>query len=223
MRVAELSRRSGVSVASIKYYLREGLLPPGERTGPNQARYTEDHIRRLRLVRALLDVGGLSVAGAREILGAVDSDDIPLHEVLGVTQVAVTPVPARTDDAARSRAATTVDDLVTRRGWRVSRGNPGRRAAVEILATWDRLHHGPDPAGLDVQAQAAENVARHEVRSVGGGAPREQTVESSVLGMVLGGSLLTALRAMAQESASAEVLGVPLATASGPAEAADGG
>ena len=37
MRVAELSRRTDVSVASIKYYLREGLLPAGERTGPNQA------------------------------------------------------------------------------------------------------------------------------------------------------------------------------------------
>ncbi len=41
MRVAELSRRSGVSVASIKYYLREGLLPPGELTSPNQAHYGE--------------------------------------------------------------------------------------------------------------------------------------------------------------------------------------
>ena len=47
MRIAELSRRSGVSVPTIKYYLREGLLAAGERTGPNQARYDEAHLRRL--------------------------------------------------------------------------------------------------------------------------------------------------------------------------------
>ena len=29
MRLAELSERSGVPTATIKYYLREGLLPPG--------------------------------------------------------------------------------------------------------------------------------------------------------------------------------------------------
>ncbi|CAA9274079.1 MAG: Regulatory protein MerR, partial [uncultured Actinomycetospora sp.] len=74
MRVAELSRRTGVSVASIKYYLREGLLPPGERTSPNQASYGDDHVRRLRLVRALIDVGGLSVVGTRDVLAAIDDD-----------------------------------------------------------------------------------------------------------------------------------------------------
>lgn len=29
MRIGELSRRTGVPVPTIKYYVREGLLPPG--------------------------------------------------------------------------------------------------------------------------------------------------------------------------------------------------
>src|ERR1700716_801088 len=45
MRMAELSAESGVPVATIKYYLREGLLPPGERTSRNQARYDDVHVR----------------------------------------------------------------------------------------------------------------------------------------------------------------------------------
>ncbi|GMA88788.1 hypothetical protein GCM10025868_40380 [Angustibacter aerolatus] len=45
-------------VATVKYYLREGLLPPGTPTSRTQAQYDEEHVRRLRLVRALLDVGG---------------------------------------------------------------------------------------------------------------------------------------------------------------------
>ena len=72
MRIAELSRRSGVPVPTIKYYLREGLLPGGTPTGRNQADYDERHLHRLRLVRALVDVGQVSIAGAREVLGAVD-------------------------------------------------------------------------------------------------------------------------------------------------------
>ncbi len=46
MRISELSRRSGVSIPTIKYYLRDGLLPAGRATAANQADYDEDHLRR---------------------------------------------------------------------------------------------------------------------------------------------------------------------------------
>ena len=206
MRVAELSRRTGVSVASIKYYLREGLLHPGERTGPNQAAYGDDHVRRLRLVRALIDVGGLSVAATRAVLAAVDDDGVGLHRALGVAQSAVTPVPAAVADEATERATKLVDDLVARRGWRIHPHNPGRRAAIEILATCDRLDSPGLPSGLDVYADAMESLARHEVDDVVGRDDRESTVEGAVIGMVLGGSLVTAVRSMAQEAASARHL-----------------
>ena len=68
MRISELSSRSGVPVATIKYYLREGLLPAGERTSATQARYGDAHVERLRLVRALVDVPVIASGGA----GAVE-------------------------------------------------------------------------------------------------------------------------------------------------------
>ncbi|MDN6137018.1 MAG: MerR family transcriptional regulator [Corynebacterium sp.] len=37
--MAELSRITGVSVSTIKYYVREGLLAPGEAISKNQALY----------------------------------------------------------------------------------------------------------------------------------------------------------------------------------------
>ncbi|MGB8946164.1 MAG: MerR family transcriptional regulator, partial [Streptomyces sp.] len=83
MRIGELSRRTGVPVPTIKYYVREGLLPPGELSSPNQAHYGETHERRLRLIRALLEVGGLKVSAIAEVLGAVDDPGRPLHKVLG--------------------------------------------------------------------------------------------------------------------------------------------
>ena len=44
VRIAELSSRSGTSIPSIKFYLREGLLPSGEATGATRARYDESHV-----------------------------------------------------------------------------------------------------------------------------------------------------------------------------------
>ncbi|WP_285649012.1 MerR family transcriptional regulator [Actinomycetospora sp. NBRC 106375] len=207
--MGELSRRSGVSVPSIKYYLREGMLPAGERTGPNQADYGEDHVRRLRLVRALLDVGGLSVAAAKEVLAAVDGD-VPLYEALGAAQDAVVTVPGGVSDEAAAEARAKVDGLVARRGWRVTEANPGRRAAADVLATYARLGWPQFGEAIDDYAAAMEQLAAREVESVlsgtdGGG--RERAVEGAVTGTVLGGSLLLALRVMAQADASARLLG----------------
>jgi DNA-binding transcriptional MerR regulator len=58
-------------VPAIKYHLREGLLPAGERTSPNQVRYDGRHVHRLRLIHALLEVGELSVADACDVLADV--------------------------------------------------------------------------------------------------------------------------------------------------------
>ncbi|MFC7478903.1 MerR family transcriptional regulator [Luedemannella flava] len=91
MRIAELSRRSATSIPSIKYYLREGLIPGGRTTGRNQADYDEAHVRRLRLIRALVDVGGLSIAAVRDVLAAVDNPDLPGHDLLGIAHHAVSP------------------------------------------------------------------------------------------------------------------------------------
>jgi DNA-binding transcriptional MerR regulator len=207
MRIGELSRRTGVSVASIKYYLREGLLPAGELTSPNQARYGEEHVRRLRLVRALVDVGGLTIAGTRDVLAAVDADDVALHEVLGRTQGALLGEPAVTEDDTATRAAKLLDELVARRGWRVGEENPGRRAAVEILATSERLGTEVLVALLDTYAEALEPLAAREVEAVVARGDREDVVESAVLGTVLGAGLINALRTMAHESASAGLAG----------------
>jgi DNA-binding transcriptional MerR regulator len=59
VRLAELSRRSGVPRSTIKFYIREGILPPGDRKARNQALYGEGHVERLALIRALREVAGL--------------------------------------------------------------------------------------------------------------------------------------------------------------------
>ena len=125
MRIAELSGRSGVPVPTIKYYLREGLLPPGESTQRNQARYDERHLQRLRLVRVLLDVGGLPIAAIRDLLADLDRPDPNLHHALGRALKSASPQPdAEPVDADLALAESEVDALVERRGWRVAAPRP---------------------------------------------------------------------------------------------------
>ncbi|MEJ2863116.1 MerR family transcriptional regulator [Actinomycetospora flava] len=215
MRIGDLSRETGVSVASIKYYLREGLLPPGERTSPNQARYDEAHVRRLRLIRALVDVGGLSIAGTRTVLAAVEDPHVSLHDALGTAQAAVMTRTEPVEDDAAARAEQAVAALIERRGWITNERNPGWRTAVDVLATLERLG-GEKVAGLlDVYAEAMEAVAPHEVEAVVVDEDRERSVERMVVGIVLGGALMTALRGMAEASVSAHRSGQAAADRAG--------
>jgi DNA-binding transcriptional MerR regulator len=209
MRVGELSRRSGVSVASIKYYLREGLLPPGERTSPNQAAYGEAHVHRLRMVRALIDVGGLSVAATRDVLAAVDDPDVPLYVALGRASSTTTAPddPADVADEAWAAAERTLAAAVDAHGWAVSAENPAWHTAVGVLATYARLGDDDLSAQLGLYMQVMEEVARREVAVVVDRSDRARTVEGVVVGTVLGDTLLAAVRRLAQQHCSLELLG----------------
>jgi DNA-binding transcriptional MerR regulator len=204
MRMAELSRSTGVPVATIKYYLREGLLPRGAvTTSPNQAQYGEEHVRRLALVRSLVEVGGLSIAAVRKVLTAIDDPAVPLHDTLGLTIAAAdAPVPA-VDDALHAAAAERIDAVVAERGWRLSPDPVARRAAIDVLATMQRVT-GDRLTGLaDVYAEAAERIAEADLDTVTAVESPETRVETALVGTVLGERLFAALRRLAQEHVSA--------------------
>ena len=110
MRISALATAAGLPLATVKYYLREGLLHPGVASSATQASYDETHVRRLRLIRALLGPVGLSVQQARTILSLVDDPGDDLYATLGQAVGALPPTadiaPAGdTDPYPRARAA----------------------------------------------------------------------------------------------------------------------
>jgi len=89
MRISQLSAQSGIPVATIKFYLRENLLHDGARTSATQAQYDESHVARIRLIRALMGPGGLSIAAAYRVIKAIDEPPDSVHQLLGIAANAV--------------------------------------------------------------------------------------------------------------------------------------
>jgi DNA-binding transcriptional MerR regulator len=83
MRMSELAERTGLPVATIKFYLRERLLMPGTAVSATRADYGEQHVRRAVIVRALTESVGLSVHQAREIFRLIDDHEDDLFDTLG--------------------------------------------------------------------------------------------------------------------------------------------
>jgi DNA-binding transcriptional MerR regulator len=200
MKISELSTRTGVPVATIKYYLRERLLPEGERSAPTQAAYGERHVERLRVVRALIE-SGVSVAETRRVLDALDDPPASPHDLLGAAHAAVLP-PAESD-----LDVSAAERLVGGLGWQ-----PGM-CDDQVLGGVARALHGLDRAGFDVPEvvmstylDAIGRIARAEIAGVPTVSP-EAAVRYVVLGSVLVEPLLLALRRVAEQIASAERFG----------------
>jgi DNA-binding transcriptional MerR regulator len=199
MRMSELSATSGVSVATIKFYLREGLVPAGERTSPNQALYNNAHLDRLRLVRALIDLGGLGVTAVRRVLAAVDDTAMPVEQTFGIAQHALpNPLPDL-PGAPPGHGSEILDALVVAEGWLVEDANPGRAMVEKVLDTYESLGHPELASTISAYARAAAIVANADLDAVALQGDRAGMAQVVVVGTVLGDTLAAGLRRMAQE------------------------
>lgn len=195
--MAELAARSGLTVATIKYYLREGLLPAGVATGATRATYDESHVHRLRLIRALTDVAGMSLETVREVLAGIEQAGT-LHDAVGSAHTRLGTLP---DQSASAGSLQAVDDLLARHGWELAPDSPQRTVLAHSLDTLAALDFPLDVAILDSYAAAMASIATAEVASVLA-EDREQSAERAVIGTVLQEPVLLAIRRIAQENAS---------------------
>jgi DNA-binding transcriptional MerR regulator len=163
--------------------------------GTIRAVYDDSHVRRLRLIRALVGSGGLSLARVHEVLATLDEPAAGTHSVLGSAQYGLGPAIPEPTDASRRR----VDDLLGRLGWKVYADAPARAAALDALDAVD--NELPDDL-LDTYADSVGRIGKAEVSSL----PDDpaEALERAVVVTVLGEPVLLALRRLAQENASAE-------------------
>jgi DNA-binding transcriptional MerR regulator len=72
MRMRDLEKASGVGRETIRYYIREGLLPEPDKASRNSARYSDEHVARLKAIKRLQEERFLPLAVIRELLEADD-------------------------------------------------------------------------------------------------------------------------------------------------------
>lgn len=197
MRISELVERTGVPLATVKFYLREGMLPPGTAVTATRSEYGDEHVRRLRLIRALSDVAGLPLQRVKDVLALIDGPGGTLYNTLGRAVAALPPyVP---DDGAsdypHARAALEA----------IGQVYDPRFAAVAQL---DRALAAVEAAGipltddrLAVYAEHLRAMAEYDLDRMPDG-DREAQLGYAVLGTALYDPVVAALRRLAHQDAA---------------------
>ncbi len=72
MKIGEVARRAGVSVDTVRFYERRGILPPAPRRASGYRMYSEATTQRIGFARTLQSLG-LSLDEIVEMLAAVDA------------------------------------------------------------------------------------------------------------------------------------------------------
>jgi DNA-binding transcriptional MerR regulator len=203
MRISELSERSGVPVATVKFYIREGMLPRGEAVSATRAEYGDEHLARLRLIAALADVRGLPLTRVRDILHLIDEPAASPLETLGRAVGALPPyVDAQRRDHPRARAA------IAELGLTYDADFTAVAQLDDALSALEAAGLDASPAVLRRYADAMRTVAADEVAPMAD-MPIGEAVSYAVLGTALYEPVMLALRRLAHhhllvEGSSAE-------------------
>src|SRR5271166_5648227 len=83
--VSDLADRSGLPVSTIRYYVREGLIPAGQHLSRTRIRYDGKHLKALETVKSLREAG------------------VPLTQIRD-RAIPVRPTPGSPDDSAIAQA-----------------------------------------------------------------------------------------------------------------------
>ncbi len=183
LKIAGLAERAGIPVATIKYYIREGLLPRGVATAATQATYGAEHLHRLRLIRLLTEVGGLTLSRAHAVFDAMDESSTAdaLH-ALGPAGLTEPNLPLNE-----------VDGFVGDLRWRVAPDAPARLTLARSLAELRAAGYEVDASVFRPHARAADWLVSEEAEVTG------PALGDTVAAEVIFGAALMALRRMSRE------------------------
>lgn len=203
MRISELSGRSGASIPTIKFYVREGLLAPGRVTRGRHAEYDEDHVSRIHLIKTLTVMGRMTISAARDALRAIDERGIEVRGLCSVVNDALFGEPAATADLPlQGGVRQRIDAFIAQLGWQVDDESPSRVTLSQVFTALERL--GGDGAHADVEALApyalaAARLADLEQRALPRSVDSSQEAGRAVARAVLHEVALSVLRRMARE------------------------
>jgi DNA-binding transcriptional MerR regulator len=197
MQLKELSGQTGISAASIKYYLREGLLPAGQTVHATRAQYSAKHVERLELIQALRRIVGLNIEQIRSLLKMAD-DGAPRLALLAAVQRVVLDLdtPAAGNGDLHAPAA---DAVVRLRNW-PDYPSDARNALNAHLELMKSLNVPVSVDVLDTYSKAMDDVAGLDIAATTAPGSVDQLILTAAVGMHMHSQLLLKLLALAQAS-----------------------
>jgi DNA-binding transcriptional MerR regulator len=209
MQISELVRRADVPLATVKFYIREGMLPPGRTTSATRADYDEQHLARLRLIRSLTIVAGLPLNRAKKILDVIDNPEGSIYHMLGLAIDALassTPGQLPDDfdpDRRYSRATAALASL----GSAYNASDDRMAAFVQLdsaLLAVEEAGMPADTARLRIYGDHLMAIARAEIDGMPAHDP-QAAVQYAVLGTALYEPVLAAIRRLAHQNLAVAV------------------
>jgi len=79
MTISDLTKLSSIPASTIKFYLREKLIPKPIKTGATRAYYTLKHLDRLKLIKKIQKEGKISLNKIKEITAMIDLEITRKH------------------------------------------------------------------------------------------------------------------------------------------------
>jgi len=200
MQISELVRRADVPLATVKFYIREGMLPPGRATSATRAEYDEAHLERLRLIRSLTIVAGLSLNRAKKILDVVDHPEGSIYQMLGRAIDALASGPS--DDVDPQRRYPRAEAALASLGPAYDTSDHRMAAFAQLesaLLAVEEAGMPADTARLRLYGDHLMAIARAEIDGMPAGDPRA-AVQYAVLGTTLYEPVLAAIRRLAHQN-----------------------
>lgn len=102
--IGEASRRSGVSIETIRYYEREGIVPKPQRAANGRRMYSEGEIGRLRFIRKCRDFG-FGINDARALLALSEGAKADCEAALQVASAHLEMVRSKISELRKLEAA----------------------------------------------------------------------------------------------------------------------
>lgn len=85
MKIGELAKQAGVKVETLRFYERQGLLPPPMRTDSGYRQYSSDDLHRLRFIQQAKSFG-FSLREIKDVLRARGRGECPCTDVVAIAE-----------------------------------------------------------------------------------------------------------------------------------------
>jgi hypothetical protein len=184
-------------------------------TARNQASYGDPHLRRLRLVRALREIGGLSVKTTREVLGVIDRSRAPGGDLLAIIDSdRAAPRRRAFHEARRGSTLRELAAVALRQGWEPRDHERALHRLADVCVVAHLLDVPELSTFVEMYAEAVARLARCDDQVVRRVAerltvtPEQQRrvlAEDIVAAVVLSRTMVSLLHGMARDAALARL------------------